>query len=159
MFVMRFELLNVLRHLSLSAAIALPLAFWHAPLSAEPTEKLAPVYSLNPVGWVRKAGGKTWIEIDPRYQAALLGIEELPSLWVLYWFDRNDSPEKRAVLQVHPRGNPENPLRGVFATRSPLRPNLIALSQVKLLGVRGNIVEIDTIDAFADTPVLDLKPY
>jgi tRNA-Thr(GGU) m(6)t(6)A37 methyltransferase TsaA len=113
---------------------------------------------VSPVGWVRKAGGKTYIEIEPRYQAALLGVDELSSLWVLYWFDRNDSPEKRAVLQVHPRGNPDNPLRGVFATRSPLRPNLIALSQVKLIAVRGNIVEIDGIDAFADTPVLDLKP-
>jgi tRNA (Thr-GGU) A37 N-methylase len=61
-------------------------------------------------------------------------------------------------LQVHPRGNPDNPLRGVFATRSPFRPNLIALSQVKLLAVRDNLIEIDAIDAFADTPVLDLKP-
>ncbi len=131
---------------------------WSASPGAEPTEKFAPVYSVSPVGWVRKAGGKTYIEIEPRYQAALLGVDELSSLWVLYWFDRNDSPEKRAVLQVHPRGNPDNPLRGVFATRSPLRPNLIALSQVKLIAVRGNIVEIDGIDAFADTPVLDLKP-
>jgi tRNA (Thr-GGU) A37 N-methylase len=46
----------------------------------------------------------------------------------------------------------------VFATRSPLRPNLIALSQVGILGVKGNLIEIDGIDAFADTPVLDLKP-
>ncbi|MFA4970030.1 MAG: TrmO family methyltransferase, partial [Sulfuritalea sp.] len=64
----------------------------------------------------------------------------------------------RAVLQVHPRGDPERPLRGVFATRSPLRPNLIALSEARVLAVRGNVVEIDGIDAFADTPVLDLKP-
>ena len=87
-----------------------------------------------------------------------MGVEELRSIWVLYWFDRNDTPEKRSVLQVHPRGNPDNPLRGVFATRSPLRPNLIALSQVGILGVKGNLIEIDGIDAFADTPVLDLKP-
>lgn len=129
------------------------------PVLAEVLAQAAPVYSVSPIGWVRKGGGKTWIEIEPRYQAALLGIDELSSLWVLYWFDRNDTPEKRAVLQVHPRGNPENPLRGVFATRSPFRPNLIALSQVKLLSVRGNRIEIDGIDAYADTPVLDLKPY
>jgi tRNA (Thr-GGU) A37 N-methylase len=82
------------------------------------------------VGWIRKSSGKTYIEIEQRYQPALMGVEELRSIWVLYWFDRNDTPEKRSVLQVHPRGNPDNPLRGVFATRSPLRPNLIALSQV-----------------------------
>lgn len=126
---------------------------------AEAAPRVAPVYSMSPVGWVRKTGGKTFIEIEPRYQAALLGVDDLSSLWVLYWFDRNDTPAQRGILQVHPRGNPENPLRGVFATRSPLRPNLIALSQVKVVAVRGNLVEIDGIDAWADTPVLDLKSY
>jgi tRNA-Thr(GGU) m(6)t(6)A37 methyltransferase TsaA len=77
---------------------------------------------------------------------------------VLYWFDRNDTPQKRSMLRVHPRGNPDNPLRGVFATRSPLRPNPIALSQVNVLSVRGSLIEIDGIDAFDDTPVLDIKP-
>jgi tRNA (Thr-GGU) A37 N-methylase len=77
---------------------------------------------------------------------------------VLYWFDRNDTPQQRSVLQVHPRGSPGNPLRGVFATRSPLRPNLIAPSQAGIVGVNGNVIEIDGIDAFADTPALDLKP-
>ena len=57
-----------------------------------------------------------------------------------------------------PRGDPEQPLRGVFATRSPYRPNLIALSRVRVIAVRDHIIEIDGIDAFADTPVLDIKP-
>lgn len=147
----------VRRHRCWLAALFLAVC-WSAPLLAEPASRATPVYSLSPGGWVRKADGRTFIEIEPKYQPALLGVEQLSSLWVLYWFDRNDSPEQRAVLQVHPRGNPDNPLRGVFATRSPLRPNLIALSQVKLLAVRGNIIEIDAIDAFPDTPVLDLKP-
>ena len=115
-------------------------------------------YRLWPVGWVRKADGRSWIEIEPRYQPAMLGLDRLSTLQVLYWFDRNDTPEQRAILQVHPRGNPDNPLRGVFATRSPFRPNLIALSTVKVIAVKGNLIEIDDIDAFADTPVLDLKP-
>ena len=59
---------------------------------------------------------------------------------------------------MHPRGNPENPVRGVFATRAPVRPNLIALSRVRVLSVRDNVIEIDHIDAFPDTPVLDLRP-
>ena len=57
---------------------------------------------------------------------------------------------------VHPLFG--KPLRGVFATRSPFRPNLIALSRVRVIAVRGNVIEIDGIDAFADTPVLDIKP-
>jgi len=130
---------------------------WTVPL-ATAAPVATPVYTMSPVGWVRKSGGRTFIEIERRYQPALMGVEELKSIWVLYWFDRNDSPEKRAVLQVHPRGDPERPLRGVFATRSPLRPNLIALSEARVLAVRDNVVEIDGIDAFADTPVLDLKP-
>jgi tRNA (Thr-GGU) A37 N-methylase len=76
---------------------------------------------------------------------------------VVYWFHLNDTPEKRAVLQVHPQGNKANPMRGVFATHSPVRPNLIAISRCKILAVKDNVVEIDSIDAFTGTPVLDLK--
>ena len=115
-------------------------------------------YTVRPVGWVRKAGGRSWIEIESRYPAAMMGLDQFATLQVLYWFDRNDTPEKRAILQVHPHGNPDHPLRGVFATRSPFRPNLIALSTVKVIAVKGNLIEIDDIDAFADTPVLDIKP-
>jgi tRNA-Thr(GGU) m(6)t(6)A37 methyltransferase TsaA len=117
-----------------------------------------PAYEVRPIGWVRKSDGRTTLEVDPRYEPALLGVEELDAVWVLYWLDRNDTPERRAILRVHPRGNPANPLRGVFATRAPVRPNLIALSRCRVLSVRGNIIEIDDIDAFADTPVLDIKP-
>jgi tRNA-Thr(GGU) m(6)t(6)A37 methyltransferase TsaA len=117
-----------------------------------------PVFSMYPIGWVRKADGRTYIEIDERYRPALLGVDQLDSIWVLYWFDRNDTPERRAILQVHPRRNPDKPIRGVFATRAPVRPNLIALSRCRVLSLRDNIIEIDGIDAFADTPVLDIKP-
>jgi tRNA-Thr(GGU) m(6)t(6)A37 methyltransferase TsaA len=117
-----------------------------------------PVYSMSPVGWVRKEGSRTTIVIEPQFQPALLGVESLSAIWVLYWFDRNDTPEKRRILRVHPRNNPENPLRGVFATRAPVRPNLIALTRCRVLSVTGNVIEIDGIDAFANTPVLDIKP-
>lgn len=145
----------VVRALHRFAAIGIVVIFgWGASVHAEPP----PVYQVSPVGWVRKSEGRTFIEIDRRYQAALLGVDRLRTLQVLWWFDRNDTPEKRATLQVHPRGNPDNPLRGVFATRSPVRPNLIALTEVAIIAVRDNVIEIDDIDAFADTPVLDLKP-
>lgn len=150
-----------MRHalIALIFALVVSLTGMVAPsLAAEPAAQNSPTYTVHPIGWIRKSSGKTYIEIDKRYQPALMGIEDLKSIWVVYWFDRNDTPEKRSVLQVHPRGNPDNSLRGVFATRSPLRPNLIALSEVNIVGVKDNVIEIDGIDAFADTPVLDLKP-
>jgi tRNA-Thr(GGU) m(6)t(6)A37 methyltransferase TsaA len=136
-------------------AVALVLA---GAADAATQSETSPVFEVRPIGWVRKAEGRTTIEVDPQYQQALLGIEELSSIWVLYWFDRNDTPEQREILQVHPRGNPHNPLRGVFATRAPVRPNLIALSRCRVLSVQKNVIEIDAIDAFPDTPVLDIKP-
>ncbi|NEV61223.1 tRNA (N6-threonylcarbamoyladenosine(37)-N6)-methyltransferase TrmO [Thiorhodococcus minor] len=120
---------------------------------------MAQTMEMKPVGWVRKADGQTSIQIAPEYADALLGVDGLESIWVLYWLDRNDTPEQRSILQVHPRGNPANPLRGVFATRAPLRPNLIALSRCRVLSVQGNLIVIDQIDAYADTPVVDIKPY
>ncbi|MBN2296579.1 MAG: tRNA (N6-threonylcarbamoyladenosine(37)-N6)-methyltransferase TrmO [Pirellulales bacterium] len=114
-------------------------------------------FKVYPIGYVRKSQGKTTIVVDKKFQAGLMGLEKFPEVWVLYWFDRNDTPEKRSILQVHPRGNKNNPKRGVFATHSPFRPNLIAMSRCKVISVKGNVVEIDCIDAFADTPVLDLK--
>jgi len=129
-----------------------------AVLAEELRQVAEPQYTLKPIGWVRKADGKVRIIVDKKYQPGLLGVEKLSEIWVLYWFDRNDTPEKRSVLQVHPRGNTENPLTGVFATRSPMRPNLIAVSRCKVRSVKDNVVEIDEIDALPDTPVLDLKP-
>ena len=76
-----------------------------------------------------------------------------------YWFDQNDTPERRRQLRVHPRGDKQNPLTGVFACRAPVRPNLIALSVCKILSVQGNLVTLDGLDAFDATPVLDLKPF
>jgi tRNA-Thr(GGU) m(6)t(6)A37 methyltransferase TsaA len=117
-----------------------------------------PTYELNPIGWVRKANGRTSIELYDEYGPALFGVDALDHIWVLYWFDRNDTPEQRAILRVHPRGNPANQLRGVFATRAPMRPNPIALSRCRVLGVHDNVIEIEDLDAFPDTPVLDIKP-
>ena len=89
----------------------------------------------------------------------MLGLEQWSHVQVIWWFDKNDTPEKRAILQVHPRGDQKNPLTGVFACRSPFRPNLIALSLCKIVSVKENVVEVEKIDAFEGTPVLDIKPY
>ena len=143
---------------SLALAALLPICAPAPGLEGEGPPAPETVYAVHPIGWVRKSEGRTTIVIDERYQPALLGVDALDAIWVLYWFDRHDHAAGRSVLQVHPRGDPANPVRGVFATRSPFRPNLIALSRVKILAVRGNVIEIDDIDAYPDTPVLDLKP-
>jgi len=118
-----------------------------------------PVFSLHPIGTVKKAEDKTTLVLKEKYVPGLLGLDGFSHVVVFYWFDKNDTPERRAVLQVHPRGNKANPLTGVFATRSPVRPNLIAKTVCKIVSIKGNVVEIDKIDAFPDTPILDLKPY
>ena len=130
----------------------------YSTMAEETSQNIKPRFQVWPIGWVRKTEDRTYIEINKAYQAALMGVEKLDAIWVLYWFDRNDKPELRSILQVHPRGNRENPLRGVFATRAPVRPNLIALSRCDIVSVKDNIIEIDDIDAFPDTPVLDIKP-
>jgi len=116
-----------------------------------------PHYILHPIGKIVKEKNRTLIVLEKKYQSGLLGMEQFSQVTVIYWFDRNDTPDKREILQVHPRGDKQNPIRGVFATHSPVRPNLIAISRCKILSVRDNIVEIDDIDAFPDSPVLDLK--
>jgi len=116
-------------------------------------------FQVHPIGWVRKAEGRTTIELTESYKPGLLGLDGFSHVYVIYWFDRNDRPGRRPALQVHPRGNRQNPLTGVFATRSPSRPNLVALTLCKIVAVRGNVLEIEKIDAFPDTPVVDLKPY
>lgn len=116
-------------------------------------------YRIRPVGIVRVGDEETRIEIDPAYTEALLGLDGFSHLMVIWWFHRNDTPESRATLRVHPRKDPGNPLTGVFATHSPKRPNLTALSFCRLLAVAGHRIVLDAIDAFDGSPVIDIKPY
>lgn len=116
-------------------------------------------FTVSPIGWVRKTDATTTIVLDRKYEPGLLGLDGFSHVYVFWWFDRNDTPDKRKTLQVHPRGDKRNPLTGVFATRSPRRPNLIAMSLCKIVSVKGNVVQVEKIDAFADTPVVDMKPY
>jgi tRNA-Thr(GGU) m(6)t(6)A37 methyltransferase TsaA len=146
---------------SITAQLSILTIFFTAGLAnAErpEQEQTSPIYQVWPIGWVRKHENRTFIEIEKPYLDAMMGLEESDAIWVLYWFDRNDRPEQRKILQVHPFGDSSNPLRGVFATRAPVRPNLIALSRCRIIKIDGRRIEIDDIDAFPDTPVLDIKP-
>ena len=118
-----------------------------------------PAYKLVPIGKVEVKDGVTGVRLADTYADGLLGLDQWSHLQVFYWFDKNDTPEKRKILRVPPRGNKENPLTGVFACRSPFRPNLIALSVCRIVSITGTFVQLEALDAFDGTPVLDLKPF
>jgi tRNA-Thr(GGU) m(6)t(6)A37 methyltransferase TsaA len=122
---------------------------------------------LQPVGFVRndvQSGGPDvdWktvasvIEINPEWIAALEGIEDFSHVWVLFYFSQSPAPE--APL-IHPQRREDMPLVGLFATRSPVRPNPIGLTPVELLAVEAGRLRVRGLDAVDGTPVLDLKPY
>jgi len=79
-------------------------------------------FEVYPIGTVKKEGERTFVVLDKEFEPGLKGLERHSYVHVVYWFDRNDTPAKRAILQVHPRGEKNNPLTGVFATHSPFRP-------------------------------------
>jgi tRNA-Thr(GGU) m(6)t(6)A37 methyltransferase TsaA len=128
------------------------------PAAEKKRDEAEQTFTLTPVGRVEREGSSARIRIFDRFADALLGLDGWSHVNVLWWFHRNDVPAKRRILRVHPRGNRENPLTGVFACRAPVRPNLIALTVCKIVSVKGAVVTVDRIDAFDGTPVLDLKP-
>ena len=97
--------------------------------------------------------------IYDKYVGGLPGLDGWSHVNVFYWFDKNDTAQQRRILRVHPRGDKENPLTGVFACRAVVRPNLIALSVCKIVSIKGNLVTVDDLDAYDATPILDLKPF
>ena len=124
-----------------------------------PRRKTISDICLHSIGFVKHQGEKIYLEILPQYTPALDGLAGFSHVWVLFWFHEHDNPQNRATLKVHPRRDPTNPLTGVFATRAPVRPNLIALSVCRILKVKGNTVEVADLDAKDGSPILDLKPY
>jgi tRNA-Thr(GGU) m(6)t(6)A37 methyltransferase TsaA len=125
-------------------------------------------FDLQPVGRVRSAlksrseaprqaaEGAPMAEviIAPEFAGALDGIGPGENIWIFTWLHEAN----RATLKVHPRGNRRNPLTGVFATRSPDRPNPIGLHRAKVLEVDGLTLRVDALEAIDGTPVLDIKP-
>lgn len=125
-------------------------------------------FLLRPIGFVRSSlknrkgaprqGGEgvpdAWIEINPDVAEALDGVRVGDELIVITWLHE----ARRQTLKVHPRGNKENPLTGVFATRSPDRPNPLGLHPVKVLEIAGSRLKVGPIEAIDGTPVADIKP-
>ncbi|HKA43755.1 MAG TPA: tRNA (N6-threonylcarbamoyladenosine(37)-N6)-methyltransferase TrmO [Burkholderiales bacterium] len=123
---------------------------------------------LRPIGYIRsilrdaasapKQGAEgapdAWLELDPAFARALLGTNAGDTLIVITWLHLAD----RDTLEVHPRGDPRNPLAGVFSTRSPHRPNPLGLHRVTVREIAGTRVRIGPIEAIDGTPVVDIKP-
>jgi tRNA-Thr(GGU) m(6)t(6)A37 methyltransferase TsaA len=126
------------------------------------------MYSVNPVGVVRspltdrrdaprqgnEGAPDAWIEIDSAVEAGLLGIAPGDDVILLTWFDRAG----RDALRLHPRGDVTLPIAGVFATRSPDRPNPIGLHRVTVLEIDGRRLKVGPLEALDGTPVIDIKP-
>ena len=122
---------------------------------------------LNPIGYVQnKLNGKevkdkkaiSKIILDEKFKEGLDGIKEFSHVFILFWLNKI-SKENRCILKVHPRGRRDMPLLGIFATRTPNRPNPIGLTLVKLINVEKNVLTVQGLDAFDGTPILDIKPF
>ncbi len=143
-------------------------------------------WTLRPIGLVRSAvrttdeaprqgaleGTEAEIVVFPEYAEALDGIERrvrkegepapggthpeaTGKIVVLCWMHLADRERRK----VHPRGQEDRPLRGVFSTRSPHRPNPVSLHTVELLERRGTVLRVRGMDAIDGTPVIDIKPH
>jgi tRNA-Thr(GGU) m(6)t(6)A37 methyltransferase TsaA len=123
---------------------------------------------LRPIGVIRsevktrseapKQGSEgapdAWLEVRRWAMNGLRGLAVGDDVIVITWFHRS----RRDVLQVHPRSDPRNPLTGVFATRSPDRPNPLGLHPVVVRAIDGNRLRVGPIEAIDGTPVVDIKP-
>ena len=126
----------------------------------------AATITFTPVGWVesefasyapsdemRKRPSR--IVLRPEMAAGLMGLDTEQHILVLFNLHRATEYE----LQLHPGHNPDNPIRGVFATRSQYRPNAIAATVADIVSVEDNIINVTGLDAQDGSPVLDIKPY
>lgn len=125
-------------------------------------------YELTPIGLIRsqlklrsqaprqgnEGGGEAWIDLDAAFSDALEGIRPGDDVIIITWLHQAD----RRTLKVHPRGDPNVPLTGVFATRSPSRPNPLGLHRVTVFERIGVKLRVGPLEAIDGTPVVDIKP-
>jgi len=124
-------------------------------------------YALRPIGYISstlrrldqaprqgsEGAPDAWLELEPAVAEGLSGLAEGDEVLVITWLHRG----RRDVLQVHPRDDLSNPLTGVFATRSPDRPNPLGLHRVTVRRLSGTRLRIGPIEAIDGTPVMDIK--
>jgi tRNA-Thr(GGU) m(6)t(6)A37 methyltransferase TsaA len=126
------------------------------------------VFVLRPIGRVlsslrsreqapkqgREGAPEAWLEFVPEVQEGLADLRAGDEMILLTWLHRAE----RETLRVHPRDDVHAPLRGVFSTRSQDRPNPIGVHRVRILEIQGTRVRVDRLEAFDETPIIDLKP-
>ena len=125
----------------------------------EQTFRIRPIAVVrDPTEEERDAAGQDVkvIEVLPEYERGLRGIEQASRLQILYWMHRLKETDRR-ILLVHPQGNVSKPKRGVFALRSPMRPNPIGSTNVEVKAVRGATLLVAGLDALEGSPVIDIK--
>ncbi len=98
------------------------------------------------------------VVIDPNLDGILTGIEDFSHILVLYW-PHKIPEEERNLRQVHPMGCKDISLKGIFATRSPARPNPVLISVVRLVGRKENVLRVQGLEALDGSPVIDIKPF
>jgi tRNA-Thr(GGU) m(6)t(6)A37 methyltransferase TsaA len=125
-------------------------------------------YTIEPIGFVRseltrpedaprqgdEGAPEAWIELTPQAAPGLLGLQAGDELFLLTWLHLAE----RDVLEVHPRGDLDRPLRGVFSTRSQDRPNPVGLHRVTVLEIDGHKLRVAPLEAIDGTPIVDIKP-
>jgi tRNA-Thr(GGU) m(6)t(6)A37 methyltransferase TsaA len=125
-------------------------------------------YLLHPIGFVHstlkdrseaprqgsEGAPDAWLEVDPAVAAGLEGLAVGDEIILITWFHQS----QRDVLKVHPRSDKNIPMAGVFATRSPDRPNPLGLHRVTILEMAANRLKVGPLEAIDGTPVVDIKP-
>jgi tRNA-Thr(GGU) m(6)t(6)A37 methyltransferase TsaA len=128
---------------------------------------VASLATLTPIGAIRstlrtleeaprqgdEGAPDAWLDIDPAFAPGLAGLRPGDAVLLVTWLDRAD----RGVLKTHPRNDPAQPLVGVFATRSPHRPNPLGLHRVTIRAIDGTSLRVGPLEAIDGTPVVDVK--
>jgi tRNA (adenine37-N6)-methyltransferase len=115
---------------------------------------------LGFIGTVENAGAQEpKIRVFPQFCLGLKGITDFSHLIILYWIHLRDNENERSTIQVTPRRHANAPEVGVFACRSPTRPNPIGLCVVQLLKITDCVLSVKGLDAMDGSPVIDIKPY
>jgi len=114
---------------------------------------------LKFIGIVESSGELSKVKIFPEFCAGLQGLNSFSHIIILYWIHLRDREDERRVLRVIPKKHPGAPQVGVFASRSPSRPNPIGLCVVELAKVEDCTLIVKGLDAFDESPIIDIKPY
>jgi tRNA-Thr(GGU) m(6)t(6)A37 methyltransferase TsaA len=118
-------------------------------------------FYVSPIGKIKIKEEGMFIELEPKYIPALQALDGFSHINVLWWFSDFDNKEMRSILEAPQPYKNAPAVMGIFSTRSPIRPNPIALTAVQVIHIdyEKGIIQIAYIDANDGSPVLDIKPY